>query len=311
MAGFCTRCGSPLPENGVCPNCAPQQPQYQQPQYQAPQQPQYQAPQQPQYQAPQYQAPQYQQPQYQAPQYQQYQAPQYQQQPQYQQPYQQPQYQQHQPQPQPAPQPAAPSEPSAFSIAMGKFKDFLGSFVKEPTSALKNAVDNGEMMTGFFTMALTIMAAFLTLLAIDLCYGNRFYAGLWLFNSFITPVLIYGIGLGGLFLIGLVGKNKKSFKSVVAATGATGLLPTAFIMVALILSMFGEVLLCGVLYPLFLVLIGVSYAVTVTRAMDNKMNLWQILILVAILFIGYYVLDALMQNYFVKVLYGSYYSSWF
>ena len=33
MAGFCTRCGRPLPESGICP-CTqqPQQPQYQQPQ---------------------------------------------------------------------------------------------------------------------------------------------------------------------------------------------------------------------------------------------------------------------------------------
>lgn len=40
MAGFCTRCGRPLPESGICP-CTqqPQQPQYQQPQQQ-PQQPQ-------------------------------------------------------------------------------------------------------------------------------------------------------------------------------------------------------------------------------------------------------------------------------
>jgi len=32
MAGFCTRCGRPLPESGICP-CTqqPQQPQYQQP----------------------------------------------------------------------------------------------------------------------------------------------------------------------------------------------------------------------------------------------------------------------------------------
>ena len=48
MAGFCTKCGRPLPENGICP-CTqveqpapqPEQPQYQQPQYQ-PYQQQYQ-----------------------------------------------------------------------------------------------------------------------------------------------------------------------------------------------------------------------------------------------------------------------------
>lgn len=307
MAGFCTRCGSPLPENGVCPNCAPQNapqyqaaPQYQQPQYQAPQ---YQAPQQP-YQQPQYQQQPYQQPQYQ-PQYQQqpYQQPQYQ--PQYQQqPYQQPQYQ-----PQPAPKPAEPKEPSAFSIAMGKFKDFLGGFVKEPVSALRGSVDNGEMMTGIFTIALTIMAAFLTLLAVDLRHGKHFYAGLWLLNSFITPVLVYGVGLGGLFLIGLVGKNKKDFKSVVAATGATGLLPTAFIVAALILCMLPQSFITGFLYPLFLVLIGVSYVVTVTKVMDNKMNLWQILILVGVLLIGYLILNYLMQWYFGNVLYD--YSSYY
>ena len=41
MAGFCTRCGRPLPESGICP-CTQQaqQPQYQQPQHQQPQQPQ-------------------------------------------------------------------------------------------------------------------------------------------------------------------------------------------------------------------------------------------------------------------------------
>lgn len=59
MAGFCTKCGRPLPESGVCP-CTMQQPQYQQ---------------QSQYQQPQYQQPQYQQ-QYQQPQYQQPAAPQ-------------------------------------------------------------------------------------------------------------------------------------------------------------------------------------------------------------------------------------------
>lgn len=52
MAGFCSKCGRPLPENGVCP-CTMQQPE-QQPQFQQ------------QYQQPQYQ-PQYQQPQYQQP----------------------------------------------------------------------------------------------------------------------------------------------------------------------------------------------------------------------------------------------------
>lgn len=46
MAGFCVKCGRPLPENGIC-SCtqtAPQQPNYQQPNYQQPnyQQPPYQ-----------------------------------------------------------------------------------------------------------------------------------------------------------------------------------------------------------------------------------------------------------------------------
>ena len=58
MANFCTKCGRPLPEDGICP-CTLQQPvNPEAPQAQA--EPQYRIPQQPQYQAPQYQAPQYQ-----------------------------------------------------------------------------------------------------------------------------------------------------------------------------------------------------------------------------------------------------------
>ena len=38
MAGFCTRCGRPLPESGICP-CTQQPQQPQQPQYQQPQAP--------------------------------------------------------------------------------------------------------------------------------------------------------------------------------------------------------------------------------------------------------------------------------
>lgn len=277
MAGFCTRCGSPLPESGVCPNCAPQN---------APQQ--------------QYRQPQYQQPQYQ----QQYQQPQYQQ-PQYQQQYQQPQYQ----------QPAAPAEPSAFSIAMGKFKTFLGNYIKSPAEGIRSAVENGELMTGLITIVLTIAAVFLTLLAIDLRYDasyyhSQFHAGLWFLNTFITPVLMYGLGLGGLLLIGLAGGNKRSFASNLAATGSAGLLPTVFIVAALILSMFGESFLLNLLYPMLLICMGVSYCITVTRAMDNKMNLWQTLILVAVLLIGYLLLDAFMQHYFAEVVgyysFGSY-----
>ena len=103
MAGFCTKCGRPLPENGICP-CTQQAqvpPQAQPvPQYQ-PQQPQYQ-PKQPQYQ----------------PQQQQY----------------QPQYQQAPVQTPPKAEPQPPKEPSAFGLAIADLPKKFIRFVKDPVA---------------------------------------------------------------------------------------------------------------------------------------------------------------------------------
>lgn len=200
MAGFCTKCGRPLPENGICP-CTQAQPQTQPaPQYQAPQQPQYQAPQ-----------PQYQQPQYQQPQYQQA----------------------------PVQAPVQPKEPSAFGQAISDLPKKFIRFIKDPVAELKSSVEKKDLMGGIVGMAVAVIACFMATLCYALRWGYGFAAGAWIVNGLFLPVVAGGFTLLGFFVMSKLGKVQADFKGILAAVGTGALVPAALTLTSGLFQFFG------------------------------------------------------------------------
>lgn len=224
MAGFCSQCGRPLPENGRCPYCAPAVPNY-------------------------------------------------------------------------GAIAQAPAQPSAFSIALKNFSQFLRAYVKNPTGTTRLAAENHDFMTGIFVMAITVTISFFLTLFFALRYrpeGGEFEALAWLTTGIFAPLLAYGFALGCIYLTALVGKMRIGFKSVLAATGAGGVIPTALLAVALPFSMFS--LRCFELcWVIVLTAAAVSLVLTLTRVFGMKCTLWQILITIGVLAFGYLVIVALID----------------
>lgn len=254
MAGFCTKCGRPLPESGICP-CTQQAAQP--------------APQQPQYQQPQYQQPQYQ-PQYQQPQYQQY--------------YQQPQYQ-------PAPQqPAAPKEPSAFGLAFADLPKKFVRLVKDPAAELRNSVEKKDMFGGIIGMAIAVTICFFVTLFCALRWKNEYFgfpAGKWLLAGLVLPVLACGFTFLGYFVLSKVGKVQADMKGLLAVTGTGALIPAALTAVSLLFSMVSPWF-----FNAFGILIVAAWAilafVTVFQALEIQPKALTLLVLLGFCFVSYY-----------------------
>ena len=286
MAGFCTKCGRPLPENGICP-CTqveqpapqPEQPQYQQPQYQ-----------QPQYQAPQYQQPQYQQPQYQQPQYQ---APQYQQQP-YQQPQYQPYQQQYQaPHQQPVQAPPQPKEPSAFGLAMADLPKKFIRFIKDPVAELKSSAEKKDMLGGIIGLALAVVCCFFATLVYALRWKIEyapFPVWAWLTVGLFAPVVAGGITLLGYFALSKINKVEADFKGILAVVGTGALVPAALTLTSCLLTLIVSWFFGAIGVVVFAVW-AITAVVTVFHVYNVPPKALNILLLLGFFVVGYVALD--------------------
>ena len=196
MAKFCTKCGRPLPENGICP-CTLQQPvNPEAPQAQA--EPQYRIPQQPQYQAPQYQAPQHQ-------------------------------------TAAPVQTPPAPKEPSAFGKAITDLPKKFLRFIKNPIATIQASVEKKDLMGGIVGMAVSVIACFLATLVYALRWGFGFAAWAWIVVGMFAPVVACGFTLLGYFVMSKLGKVEADFKGLLAAVGTGALLPAALTLTSMLL----------------------------------------------------------------------------
>ena len=259
MAGFCTKCGSPLDENGNCPKCSVQQSAPQQ--QAAPQQP-YQAQQPYNYQA--------QQP---------YQAPYQSQQP-YQAPYQaQPAYQ-------------APKKPNCFSN-LGKL---LGSYFKDPVGASRSAFEKKDFVSGLLIVAANFLVVFLGLMFFCLTQQPFPFKEIvleWIFTSLLGVVLAYGLTFGICFVMGKLGGAKTDPMAILSVVCVNGILPTALLAVSMLLGM-----ATPVLFEIFAVLAFAAWAATtfivLFRVMNVKMNILNTLLLIVMMAAAYFVVMVLL-----------------
>lgn len=264
MAGFCTKCGRPLPEGGSCPCTQQAQPQAQPvPQYQ-PQQPQ--------------QAPQYQQAQ----------------------PQQAPQYQQAQPQYQQAPvqTPPQPKEPSAFGTAIADLPKKFIRFVKDPVGELKTSVEKKDMMGGIVGLAAAVVACFLATLFYALRWGYGFAAFAWIINGLFLPVVAGGFTLLGYFVMSKLGKVQADFKGMLAAVGTGALVPAALTLTSGLFQFFGTWF-----FSTFAIIIiavwAVTAFVTVFHVYGVQTKALNLLVFIGFCLVAYYNVDW-MRDWFVK-----------
>lgn len=267
MAGFCTKCGRPLPENGICP-CTQQAqvpPQAQPaPQYQ-PQQPQVQP----------QQAPQYQQPQFQ-------QAPQYQN--------------------SPVQAPQQPKEPSAFGAAIADLPKKFIRFVKDPVGELKSSVEKKDMMGGIVGLAVAVIACFLATLFYALRWGYSFAAIAWLVNGLFLPVVAGGFTLLGLFVMSKLGKVQADFKGMLAAVGTGALVPAALTLTSGLLQFFGTWFFST--FAIIIVAVWVVTAfVTVFHVYGVQPKALNLLVFVGFCLVAYYNVDW-MRDWFTKAVWS-------
>ena len=265
MAGFCTKCGRPLPESGVCPCTQGEQPQHQAPQYQ---QPQYQAAQnqQPQYQAPQYQQPQYQ-PQYQAP----------------------------------VQTPPEPKEPSAFGLAMADLPKKFIRFVKDPVAELKSTAEKKDLLGGIIGLAVAVIACFFATLVYALRWKSSyapFPAWAWLAVGLFAPVVAGGVTLLGYFVLAKINKLEADFKSILAVVGTGALVPAALTLTSCVLTLITSWFF-GAIGVLIFAIWAITAVVTVFHVYNVPSKALNLLLLLGFFVVGYVALDS-MRDWLVS-----------
>lgn len=225
MAGFCSYCGRPLPDDGRCPYCMPAA-------------------------APNYNA-----------------------------------------------VVRQPAQPSAFSLAMKNFWQFLRAYIKNPVGTTRIAVENHDFLTGIIVMAITVTMSFILTFAFALRYrpaGGEFEALAWLTVGVFGPIFAYGFSLGCIYLTALVGKMRIGIKSALAAIGCGGVIPTALLSAALPISMIslGCFNLC---WAVVLVAAAVSMLLLLMKVFNIKCNLWQFLIIIGVSVTAYFTLTEMVD----------------
>lgn len=197
MAGFCTKCGRPLPESGICPctqQATPPQPQYP-PYYQQP--PQGQPGQQPAY-------------------------PPY---PQYYPPVQQPA------------QPKEPSAFGlAFADLPKKFVRLVKDPAAELRNSVEKKDMFGGIIGMAIAVTICFFATLFCALRWKSDYFG-FPAGKWLLAGLLLPMLACGFTFLGYFVLTKIGKVQADMKSLLAVTGTGALIPAALTAVSLLLSL--------------------------------------------------------------------------
>lgn len=288
MAGFCTKCGRPLPENGIC-SCSMQPENMTPPQGSAP--PQGYAPQQG-YMPPQGYAPQqgYMPPQGSAPQ-QGYMPPQgYAPQQGYAplQGYVPPQYN------------PVPKQDSAFVAALKNLPNLFLGYFRDPVGASRLASEKKDFLSGLIIMAMSvILTLFGTLFFALVHYSGYGYFGFgwvaprWIGLSFLAPILAFGITIGLIYLLSLIAKANLDFRSVLAVVGVNAILPVCLLAVSMLAGMISVVV-----FEIFAVLMCaawvVSFFTAVFQVFDIKMNIVNTLLLIAGLAIAFYVIVLLV-----------------
>ncbi len=231
MAGFCSRCGRPLPEDGKCPFCAPQQAQpevgY------VPQETK-----------------------------------------------------------NPAPKPDAPS---GFSVMMKNYVKFITSFMKAPVDTLRQVEEDRDMTPALVNAAAIILLAFfgalITALRFRPEYGSFAWLG-WLGTAFAQPVVGFGTAVGAVFLTLLVGKERVNFRSVLSSVGASATLPVAALATLFVFQLLGLWFYTR-LWSLLLVTCAVCLVVLLTKVYKVKLNFWQLLVIIGVMFVGYSLLTGI------------------
>lgn len=276
MAGFCTKCGRPLPENGICP-CSMQPGNMTPPQGNVP--PQGYAPQQG-YMPPQGYAPQQGNvtPQGYAPQ-QGYVPPQG---------YMPPQYN------------PAPKQDSAFVAALKNLPNLFLGYFRDPVGTSRLASEKKDFLSGLIIMAMSVILTLLGTLFFTLVHYNGFgYFGFgwvaprWIGISFLAPILAFGITIGLIYLLSLIAKANLDFRSVLATIGVNAVIPVCLLAVSMLAGMISVVV-----FEIFAVLMCAAWVVSfftmVFQVFDFKMNIVNTLLLIAGLAIAFYVIVMLV-----------------
>ena len=270
MAGFCTSCGKPLPENGICPckaQAAPQQP------YAAPQQP-YAAPQQP------YAAPQ-----------QPYAAPQ--------QPYTTQQTYMANTQ-----QPIAPYTPVVLvrqgPSAFGKFFKTVLDYFKDPVGASRTVLDSRDIVSGGLAAAACVLLTLLGTLLFALV-ADRFDFGdvapAWIVMSIFGPALAIGITFGLAMALAKIAKLPVDPMGLLSVTCINTILPACLLAASMLLGMIG-----GLVFEIFAILLFAAWAVTaftmIFQVLNIKMNIISIAVLIAGMAVAFIII-MLLLNWFL------------
>lgn len=261
MAGFCVKCGKPLPENGICSctQAAPQQPQYQQPQYQ--------------------QTP-YQQTPYQQPQYQQA-------------PYQQPQYQQGYPVYVPMKQ--GPSAFQKFVKVLGSyFKDPVGAtraaYEQKDISSSAIVMCAGILFTLLGTLFFSLVQHMEWL-----DFGDLVPA--WLILSIFAAPIAYGLTWLLAFAAAKLSGTNIDPLGTLAAVGVSGILPTFLLAASMLLGM-AHCLIFEIMAILMFAAWAVNAFTLVLQVLKVKMNIINTLVLIVGLAVAFIVI-VLLLNWFI------------
>ncbi len=283
MAGFCTSCGKPLPDSGVC-SCGagfvnPQDGETSllTPQMNVPQQPQMNIPQQPPMTAPQQPFAPYPPQQFSPPQ----------------QPY----------APYPPQQPYAPYPPMApvrqGPSAFGKFFKTIVNYFKDPVGTSRNVLEHRDILSGGLTAALcailTLLGTMLYILVRGFNFGARVPA--WIVMSIFAPAVAIGISFGVIFLLAKIAKTNVNPLGLLAATAINALIPAGLLAASMLLSMIG-----AVVFEIFAILMFAAWAITTLTLVFQVLNIKMNIVSLSLLVVGFavaYLIVIMMLNWFL------------
>lgn len=265
MAGFCTKCGRPLPENGVCPctmqqeNAAPQQ-GYTPPQGYAPQQQGY------------------------VPQQQGYDP---------QQGYTPPQYS------------TSPSKVGmVLGGSLKNLPNMWVGYFRDPVGTTRLASEKKDYVSGLIMMGLSVIFTLLGTLFFGLIHLNEVtyweFGDLvlpWLGITFLGPIVAYVITIGLLYILTAIAKMRVDFRSVIAIVGVNSVLPVVLLAVTMLAGMISPIV-----FEIFAVLLCAAWVIgfftSVLQVLNIKMNIVNTFVLLLGITVAVYAI-VLLLTWFV------------
>lgn len=177
-------------------------------------------------------------------------------------------------------------------------------YLRDPVGASRLAQERCETSNGLTILAATVLVSFLSTAALTLRYApDRFGRAVlrWSVTGLLAPVIAVLLTFGLVYTLTALSKMRVNFNAVVAAVGASAVLPLSVLALSFLLS-----LIHLTVFYVFCVMLFAAWAVSVflllTHVFGIRLSLTNCLITIGFMTLGYYAV-ALLRDWMLAGLF--------